>query len=53
MKEINKQIEFIADLGNIIKTTLSLQPNINDVEKSLKDWNIRTGALEDHMEKCR
>ncbi|CAG8452343.1 8085_t:CDS:2, partial [Cetraspora pellucida] len=26
----------------------NLQPNINDVKKSLKDWNIRTGALEDH-----
>ncbi|CAG8784383.1 31046_t:CDS:2 [Gigaspora margarita] len=47
-------------LGNIIKTTRAYaelarraQPNINDVEKSLKDWNIRTGALEDHMEKFR
>ncbi|CAG8739259.1 8375_t:CDS:2 [Cetraspora pellucida] len=47
-------------LGNIIKTTRAYaelacraQPNINDIEKSLKDWNIRTGALEDHMEKCR
>ncbi|CAG8545504.1 22933_t:CDS:2 [Dentiscutata erythropus] len=47
-------------LGNIIKTSRAYaelacraQPNINDVEKSLKDWSVRTGALEDHMEKCR
>ncbi|CAG8485470.1 12349_t:CDS:2 [Racocetra fulgida] len=32
---------------------LLAQPNINDVEKSLKYWSIRTGALEDHMEKSK
>ncbi|RIA95903.1 hypothetical protein C1645_439395 [Glomus cerebriforme] len=44
---------------NIIKTSQAYaelacrsQININDVEKSFKEWNIKTGALEGHIEKC-
>ncbi|CAG8612073.1 16788_t:CDS:2 [Acaulospora colombiana] len=29
------------------------QPNLNDIEKSLRDRNLRTGALEGFMEKIR
>ncbi|CAB4384336.1 hypothetical protein RhiirA5_360890 [Rhizophagus irregularis] len=44
---------------NIIKTSQAYaelacrsQINLNDVEKSFKEWNIKTGALEGHIEKC-
>lgn len=56
--ETNK-INSNLDFENIIKTSQAYaelarrsQININDVEKSFKEWNIKTGALEGHIEKC-
>ncbi|CAG8515751.1 17535_t:CDS:2 [Acaulospora morrowiae] len=47
-------------LSNLVQASQSYaelarraQPNLNDIEKSLKDRNLRTGVLEGFMEKIR
>jgi len=55
---LTKYLSFL-DFENIIRTSQTYaelarrsQINVNDVEKSFKEWNIKTGALEGHRDKC-